>query len=266
MSYFKRFGDTCSGISAFMALIYLFRTFMSTKATDEEMGIIERLKLFVSPTAAPDRYFLAILALMLVISALAGCIFARIPYITPLFSLPPLLLTLDMIKSQYIKDYPMLHLLLAIFAFLGGIYECSRMDRVDGKHRAATAANITAVFFSAFLIWLYRVAVRLEGFAGNELEDLNIFEREVLALAPDMNMGLLLVFAALSLLLVAISLILRDIYFIDAVMALPPVLVLIYLWGAEKITVQSEVVVAFSICVLAARIVPMFMGKAESKR
>ncbi len=265
MHYFKRFGDVCSGIAAFIGAMYLFRTFMGIKVTDEEIGLRERLKQFLSPAESPANQLMAVLVVMLALSAVAGLVLSRLPHITVIFSLPPLLLTLDMIKSGYIVDYPLLHLLLAAIAFLSGIFECARLDRRDGKRRAAIAANIISVGFAVFLLYIYKAAQRVASYTAETSAELNVFKQEIFTDAPNMDMEKMLVFAAIFLVLVALSLSLRDIFFVDAILALPPIFVLMYYWEADKLTVHPEVIIGFAICIFVARLVPTFMcnGKAE---
>ena len=45
MGYFKRFTDFCSGFSAFTAIMFLFRRYMTYKFAEDELGIkYERLR------------------------------------------------------------------------------------------------------------------------------------------------------------------------------------------------------------------------------
>ena len=46
MGYFKRFTDFCSGFSAFTAIMFLFRRYMTYKFEDDVLGIREKLKIF----------------------------------------------------------------------------------------------------------------------------------------------------------------------------------------------------------------------------
>ncbi len=266
MSYFKKFSDFCSGFACFMALIYLFRQFMGFDVADEELGMVGKVKLFLSRTEALDRYLLFVLALMLAISVLAGCIFKKLPYLTLIFSLPPLAMAVDLIKAQYLKEYPLLFLLLCIIAFIGGVYECVRMDRADGRHRAAWGADIVSLGFAAFLVFVYRKAGALAGIAEEDAFELDHFDYEIYSLAENMDIKILLTFAAVYAGLALVSLLLSDIYFIDGILALPPAVALIYLWGAEKLTVHPEIIVTLALANFTARIIPAVSGKATYKK
>ena len=264
MSYFKKFSDFCSGFACFMAVIYLFRQFMVFDVTDEKTGLFVKLKLFLSKTEKIENHLLFVLALMLLISVLAGCVFKRLPFLTLIFSLPPLALTVDLIKAEYLNEYPLLFLLLCIIAFLGGVCESVRMDREDGKRRASWGANIVSFGFAAFLLFIYRRASYVGSVA--EINELCRFDREIYFFAESMDIKLLLTFSAVYAALTVLSLLLLDIYFIDAILALPPTTALLYLWGAEKLTVHPEVIVTFALAVLAARVVPALGGRASYKR
>ncbi len=263
MSYFKKFTALCSGFAAFMTAIYMFRRFMMLDKSEEEQGLLERIKLFVSKEEAYGMYLMLVLLIMLCICVGAGVIFKKLPYLTPIFALPPLLLTLDMIKEGYIEDYPILQLLLTALGFIGCIYECVYMDRADGRHRAAWCADIICIGFSVFLIYLYRKSQALSLLEAEARAEVNKFDGEILAGASEMNMGILLVFAALYLLLTVVSFILKDVYFIDACLTVAPTAVLAYLWSAEMLTFHQELTVSFAVACLVSRLIPMLGGRAR---
>ncbi len=280
MSYFKKFGDFCSGLTCFIILIYLFRTFMKFKPTEEEVGLVGKLKEFLSVDSAYDKRLAAVLVIMLVLSVAVGMIFKKLPYICAVFSLPPLLLGVDMVKSEYIKDYPALCLLLLGIAFVACVLECVRLDRADGRRRTCLCGALISGGFAAYLWWLYDKTQKLlaadaleaEKIAeqaaelGEKVDKFAKFNSEILFGAEDMNIKILAALAAVYAVLAFIGLLLRDIYFIDAVLALAPTVAIIYFWGAEKITFHEEVIVTFAVAVLAARIIPAFSGYAGKRR
>ncbi len=281
MSYFKKFGDFCSGFTCFIILIYLFRTFMKLKPTEEEVGLVGKLKEFLSVESAYDKRLAAVLVIMLVLSVAAGMLFKKLPYICAVFSLPPLLLAVDMVKSEYIKDYPVLCLLLLGIAFVACVFECVRLDRADGRRRTCLCGALISGGLAAYLWWLYDKAQRLLAAEALEVEVEEIakqtaelgekvdkfarFNSEILFGAEDMNIKILAVLASVYAVLALVGLLLRDIYFVDAVLVLPPTVALIYFWSAEKITFHEEVMVTFAVAVLAARIIPAFSGCARTR-
>ena len=262
MGYFKRFSDFCSGFAAFTVLIYLFRQFMVFKPVGDEVGTVEKIKMFLSRTQSLERHLLFVLALMLAVSVLAGWIFKRIPFVSCVFTLPPLAFTVDLIKAEYIDEYPLLILLLCIIAFLGGAIECIRRDREDGRHRAAWLADIVSAGTAALLWYICKNADKLAEFSEEEAMELNYFDYAIYQYSADMNLKILENFAIALVVFVVISLVLSDVYFIDAVLAAVPAVAFVYLWGAEKLAVHPEIIVTFALANFAARVIPAISGKA----
>ena len=266
MGYFKRFSDFCSGFASFTVLIYLFRQFMVFKPVGDEVGTVEKIKMFLSRTQSLERHLLFVLALMLAVSVLAGWIFKRIPFVSCVFTLPPLAFTVDLIKAEYIDEYPLLILLLCIIAFLGGAIECIRRDREDGRHRAAWLADIVSAGTAALLWYICKNADKLAEFSEEEAMELNYFDYAIYQYSADMNLKILENFAIALVVFVVVSLVLSDVYFIDAILALVPAVAFLYLWGAEKLTVHPEIIVTFALANFAARVIPAFSGKATHKK
>lgn len=263
MGYFKKFSDFCSGFAAFTALIYLFRQYMSHSFEDLEGGMTEKIKLFFSQTDNIRNHTMLILALTFTLSVIGGRLLARFPHVSVIFCIPPLLLTADMIRSSLIDEYPMLYAVLAVIAVVGCVAECVARDREDGKKRSAHIGNIVSLMLAAFCFFVARMSdalLTLEDSAG-----LNSFEYEIFRYSQDMDMKVFYIFAAVYALLAVIGFILSDIYFIDAFLALPPMIALIYLWGAECLTVHSELLTVFSVTVFAVRAIPAISGRAIYK-
>ncbi|MBO5203508.1 MAG: hypothetical protein J6B72_02720 [Clostridia bacterium] len=266
MSYFKKFADFCSGFAAFTALIYLFRQYMTFTPHEETEGSLEKLKQFFSKTDEYDNLLLLILALFFVASVLSSRLFAkRLSFIPVVTALPPLLLAVDMIKAEYIKEYPMLYVLFGALGVMAAIYECVRMDRADSKRRSAIAVKVVSLFTAAFCYYVYKKTEELSliSYDGPEF---NPFERELRLYGGDMDIKLLSTAALIYLVLTVISILLTDIYFIDAILSVGPAVWLIYLWNAEKLTVHPELIVTLALCTLAVRTVPAFSGKAVKLR
>lgn len=259
MGYFKKFGDFCSGFCCFTALIYLFRQFMAYDPTQEELGTLEKLKLFFEGTAHPERSMLLRLALLFAVSVLIGRIFSRFPHISLLAAVPPLLLTVDMIKSSYIKEYPMLYVILGGIGFISGCCDCVGADKKYGGNRSAWGGNLLSVCAALFCIYVLRTQAELD---GADVLQMNYFEYEIYARSQTMNMKLFAVLAAIYAVAVLLSLFLSDVYFIHAIVAAVPAVALVYLWEADKLTVHPELMVVFGIVVLTARIIPAISARA----
>ena len=265
MTYFKKFGDFCSGFAAFTALIYLFRRFMSYDFGEEPLGMLEKIKMFFDKMQNINYHLLLILALTFVVSVIAGRVLARLPYVTVLFCLPPLLVTVYMLRASLIEEYPMLYAIFGIIALVSAVVDCLFADRRDGKHRCAYAADAVSLAFVGFCLFVARRYRQLSLLTEDEVRLLGPFDTEILQCGAETGMKIFYVLAVAYVVLTVISLLLTDVYFIDAALALVPVVFLIYYWGADKIAVHPEVVVTFALAVLLARIIPTFAGKAKMK-
>lgn len=261
MGYFKKFGDFCSGFCCFTALIYLFRQFMAYDPAQEEVGTLEKLKLFFEGAAHPERSMLLRLALLFAVSLLIGRIFSRFPHVSLLAAVPPLLLTVDMIKSSYIKEYPMLYVILGGISFVSGCCDCVGADKKYGGNKSAWGGNLLSICAALFCVYVLHTQATLD---GADVLQMNYFEYEIYAQSQTMNMKLFTVFAAIYAVGVLLSLVLSDVYFLHAIVAAVPAAVLAYLWGADKLTVHPELMVAFGIVVLTARVIPAISARAVS--
>lgn len=264
MSYLKRFGDFCSGFICFAGLIWLFTEFMTTEF-QEDMGMKDKLKDFFEGSTRTDNKLMLILAIMLVISIVASVVFKCIPYVTLFFSVPPLMLSIDMVKAEYIDKYPMMYILFCGIAVLSGVWECISMDRRDGGHRLAYAGDAVALIASgsAFFIWK-----RVDVICYSEdiyVVEMNAFDLEIYENFESMDMKFFLTFACVYLGLAIVSLLLKDIYFIDAILSAVPFAVAVYMWSAGTLTVHPELLVTASAVYFAVRLVSALSGTAYPK-
>ena len=264
MSYFKKFADFCSGFACFTALIYLFRQYMVFEPDAEEaVGMLEKLKLFISKTEKYDNRLLLTLALLFAMSVLAGRLFSRrLSFLPVIASLPPLLLAVDMIEAEKIREYPMMYVLFGGLSVVAGMYECVRADRADGKRRTAWARSLTCMCIALFCFGIYRRADEVSrlSFVG-ELEP---WERKLLPTVT-MDIKLLVTVGGVYLVLFVIGMLLTDIYFIDAVLAIAPAVWLIYLWNTERLTVYAHLFVTLGVAYAAVCAIAAFSGRAGTR-
>ncbi len=274
MRYFKKFGDFCSGFACFAIVIYLFRKFMTFEPKVEEtvegaeaveLGLLEKLSQFLSRETALDRYLLLLLAVMLCLSVLGSVIFKRIPYVSVIFALPPVLLTFDMIKSRRIEEYPLLILLLTCLAFVSCLYECIRRDRADGGCRIGMAGDALCLFFGGFLLYLRNKINVLSEIESGDAILLDHFDLEIHGGLEGADPKLLFNLAAVYFVLVLVRIILRDIYFIDLILVLPATVAVVYFWNAGAFTFHGELITVFAVAVLCARLSAMLGGRARVK-
>lgn len=265
MRYFKRFGDFCSGFSCFAALIWLFTEFMSS-TFEEELAFKDKFKVFLEHNGNVERKLMLVLAAMLVISVIASVVFKRLPYVTLLFSVPTLMLSVDMVRDGYIEKYPMMYVLFCGVSVLSGVWECIAMDRCDGGHRAAYAGDVAALVASASAFFIWKRSEFLSCPDLFYVVELNHFDLEIYGNLERMDMKIFLIFACAFVGLALVSLLLKDIYFIDAILSVVPFVATAYMWSAGKLTAHSELLVTAAAVCFAVRLISALSGSAYPKR
>ena len=265
MSCFKKFGGFCSGFACFAALIWLFAEFM-TADFEEEIGFKDKLKVFFEESESLANKLMLVLAVMLVISILASVVFKRIPYVTLIFSVPPLMLSVDMVKDGYIENYPMMYILFCGVAVLSGVWECISRDRLDGGHRVGLAGDAVALAASGSMFFIWKRAEFLSLGESFYILELNHFDLEIYENLENMDIKIFLVLACTYLGLALVSLLLKDIYFIDAILAAVPFVATVYMWSAGKLTAHAELVVTASAIYFAVRLISALSGRSYPRQ
>ncbi len=266
MSYFKKFGDFCSGFAAFTGIIFLLSRFMSSYFGEEPIGMLEKLKMFFDKKLYPDYHLMTCLIISLIASVVFGRLLARLPYIAVLFCIPPVIITVCMYKMSIIAEYPMLYVVLTVVAFITAVADCIWADKKDGKHRGAYAGDVVSLFFSAFCIWTARKYSALSVLEADPENPHSFFENHMLEGGTDIELKLLYALAVLYAVLAVVSFILRDIYFIDAVLVVPPAIFLIYMWGAGKLLLLPEAIVTLALLTALVRIIPAISSRAGNQK
>ena len=72
--------------------------------------------------------------------------------------------------------------------------------------------------------------------------------------------------AIIYIVLALISFILRDIYFIDALLSVPTVVFLVYMWGSQRFTLLPEIFVTLAFAVALVRLIPALSCRANHKK
>jgi len=259
MNYFRKFGDLCSAIGAVGALIFLFRQFMPFKPEGEDVATMEKLKQFFSKETGANNRLWLYLVLFFVLSAIVGRIFAKLPQLATVATLPPLLLLMDGIRGKVFNEYPMFYVCLAAVAFLSCAAECVMRDGEDSKRRAPIGADIVSLCGAALCAFIY--------YRHNEIKDvenaleLNFFDRQMFNEMETSNMEFILFLAIFFAVCAIVSLLLQDVYFIDAILALVPFISTVYMWYSDKHTAQAEMLITVSAALLIFRLMITFSKK-----
>lgn len=267
MSYFKKFTNFCAGFAAFSALAYVFCKFMEympRDAQNELLGKKQKLKLFFDTNAAEENYRLYLLLVAALLFSLAiSMLLKKLPALSFTVTLLPLSLIVTMYADGRIAEYPMLYLLLAGLHTVGSLYECIRRDRETGSHKAHLAVNLATLLgaFGALFVW--RSA---EEFFPVPNPNYNYLEEKIhhsTLLKEDPS--ILWKIAILLLVTVLISVLLREIYFLDAAIALIPAAWVITRDWKGELPICAEFLLTVVLVNVIARIAMMLLLSPKKK-
>lgn len=239
MGHYKKFTDFLAGFSAFAALIYIFRQYMSFK--DEEItSTVEKLKTFFGKDFTKDYREYLILIAIIVIAVAAGRIFAKFPVVSFVFSLLPMIEVLRMFNSGILYERPMIYVMISLLFVSGNVVEAICRDREDGgrRHRAFVQANSAGIIIAGISFFLYYRTEKLSALAEDAVEELNKFDLHILTKYEMADMKVYLVIGIMALVTVAVSLIFRGAYFIDLPLAAVPFVYTVIKWNQDLLTVH----------------------------
>ncbi len=264
MNYYKRFTDFCAGFAAFAALIYLLRSFMPFSPEEAE-GISQKLKLFFERGNSNHRAYLVLIAL-LAISVTVSLIFERLPYISFAVSHLPFLHMIFMLDRGTMQDDPMIYLLLVSLHLSGNILYAIGLDRADGKRRAFICANVCGAMIFALAMLVKRTAELIAPLTEDEIRERGSFALEIFGGLEGGADKLIMRIAVIALVSVAISFVLRDIYFIDAACAAVPLAYTVYLVAAEKLTALPLTIFMLTLAYFIFKLTLTFFEPMAKKR
>ncbi len=218
MTYFKKFTDFVCGAMLFVAALFLIKEYMSFVPEDKLYELDWALKegLTTLPSklsqflhlSTPKSYTAYPLLLgSLAVSLIVGRVFAKLPSVCFAVAFLPFLQILYMLDTGRLYEQKELYLIAGSLHLLGNAADALMRDRQDGRHRLFRIAKISmsvplcvcAVFF-----WL----LPQRESAARYITDSLVHETKVLAI----------MFA----IILAISLILYNVYFVDALLSLVP--------------------------------------------
>ncbi|MBQ7383777.1 MAG: hypothetical protein IJV72_03185 [Clostridia bacterium] len=254
MSYFKRFTDFCAGFTAFHSIIYLIGQFMSFRPTGDDVGMLEKLKLFLAKDHPKSHRDFVILIALLVLSVIVGRIFERLPYISMVFSLLPMIKIILMFCDDKLSDRPMLYIILGILHVSGNVVHAAVLDKADGKRRAFVSTNIFGVAVFTLGLALKTHAAKLTLLDETAIAELGALDLKILEGVESGIYEVIFKLGLFVLISVAVSLILRDIYFLDVIFAAFPLALTVYLLNADKLTAFPAVVLAVIFLYFAFRV------------
>ena len=264
MNYFKRFSDFCAVFAISAAAIYTLRKFMSFNPADAE-GMVEKLKLFFSKDYYRDYRSYIVLITLLTVSLVVGAVLERFPYVGFALSLAPMLQILLMFGDGKLYERPMLYVILGIAHVLGNIVHSLYLDRADGKRRAFICVNLGGITLSALGLWVWNRAKELSLLDEEAAAELGTWDSAILAGVEDGAQSITLKLSLMILVGIAISIILRDVYFIDAAVAVIPFVYSAHLVATEKLRLFPLAIIFITLFYLIFRLLILICEPMSNK-
>jgi hypothetical protein len=239
MKYLKRFTDFCGGFAAFCAIIYSIGQFIMYNP-DEELGTVEKVKFFFFGNYSRNFNAYVVMIALFAISVIIGVIFERFPFVSLSVSLLPLMWTLFMYASEWLYEKPMLYVILALVHTSGSIIYAVLLDKEDGKRRAFWCVNAVGTLIGALCLAIWRRSAVLAAteLTDDEIRELSDIDGEIFGGLEDGNSAKILLFIGIILLVtVVISILLIDLYYIDVILCLLPLLYSLWAFFTELLAV-----------------------------
>ena len=265
MRYFKRFSEFCGGFSAFYAAMFLLSEFMTYKFEDA-MSMKEKLKHFFSEEPLKDYRAYLVLILLLSLSLAVSLLLPRLHAVGFAVAVVPLAHTLLMFRENGLYDRPTLHILLGLLYLFGFLADALLCDRADGRRRAyllTTACGLLIPLMTLLTYLRIRSLSDIEPQAAQELKgiDLTLYQASLTQAQKS-----LVIFAVMLLISVAVSLLLRDIYFVDVIIAAVPAVYAVYYFFSERLPLFSTTVLLLSVFYFLCRLLLMTGEPMRKKR
>ena len=253
MSYFKKFTDLLAGVVIFITSVILIAGYMEYTPPNPEDVIEEGLEvksklenfLFVQMGKEYRQY--VVLIALLVISIAVSRIMKKYPAVSFSFSALPLCQALGMFRNLLIYEYGGLIIVLCVLHVAGTFYDAVYLDKTDNKKRTFIATTLWgaisgAACYAAGELCFFAEKYRARYLADELLENedkldrtLKVFGLRLLNIGPEDEKKVILTIMVLLIVSVAVSVILRGVYFVDVIAAAIPFAYGIYCWHAEKL-------------------------------
>lgn len=264
MSYFKKVTDLCALAAAFVVSLFFLKKYMDYTPYNLNEDAPSKLEQFLKPTTSTDYTMLIPLILAFLISFVVSRVFAKLPYICLSASLIPALYTAYMFENGLLYDQKVLVIILCALHVIGNLAECVTRDSEDGHHRLWIGAKITS--FAGALFCLYTTKLSDKALPPRTEKKLPLFDTEVISEMNAQNMELITTLGWIFLGLLLISLLLYNVYFIDAILSFIPLIFSIYAAFSDRLTICPAVFITLSaICTAAHLMLAAFENNLSYK-
>lgn len=246
MGYFKKFSDFCSLFLAFWGAVFALEQFMTYKFA-EDSELLDKICVFFSDENYKDMYGYVILVLLLLLSFVSGRLFPRSYYLSFAVSFAPLIWAFVLYEQKKLYTQPELFLVLCGIQCAGNVIDSLSLDRGDKKRRAYLSANIAGGALAAFCFYTYfhaRALIESE-LSSKEFDELYSINKIFYESFDSESLRVILIIGAILLAGVLLSLVFRDIYFVDLLIYLPLCAYVSYVFFSGSLP-------HFSLCALAS--------------
>ena len=257
MNLFKKFTDFCAGIAAFVGGLFLIQKYMTFKPLDDEgytrllsydnvnvsdsaseelIAAPSKITQFFTPKLNGDYDYrlLLLLILALAVSIIVGLIFRKLPYVCFFIAIIPALMTAYLLTRGYLYTQIGLFMIVALLHLAGNLFECTVRDREDGKHRLWVCAKISLLFPAAFCLLCTKITDKV--LTMDITDRIPIYHDISTQMTVPDNMEIITRIGWMYLVIFAISTLLYNVYFIDAILSAIPLGYTVYLLYGEFLT------------------------------
>ena len=228
-------------------------------------GMGEKLKHFLSDAPSKEYRFYFALFLTFVLSCALSCAFHKFPHIAVAASSIPLIQTVIMFDGDYLYERPMVFVIISVVHCATCLFECIRRDREDRGCRAALGLDIFGLSTAAFCGYVLYIS---EGIKDIDLEKVNVIEKTLhtAVLQNEADVEIFRFFIIAFCVLAAVRIILRDLYYIDAILSIALAVFTVYKWNVEEISVFGAVLCFVTVSCAVGRFAIMLFCKAREKK
>ncbi len=262
MSYFKKFTDLCAGIGAFCAALFFIVKYMNFDPVISE-DAPKKLEQFLEPTLRSDYTMLLPLILILSLSAVLGCVLRKFPFICFAFSTVPSLYVSFMFEKGVLYELIGITVIVCALHVVGNLAECAIRDKEDGKHRLSAAAKISSLMGAMLCFFVLRLSKTT---APEDTKGLTLFEKDILLDFKPLDAEIISTLFWMFAILLVISLLLYNVYFIDAILSIVPAVYAVHAMLSDNLGAAPSIfLVMAAICTVSHLMLMVFENNLSRK-
>lgn len=263
MSYFKKFTDFCAGVAAFVASLFFIRKYFSFEPRDISPSAPSKLEQFLNPEASKLYTMMIPLILVLLASAVLGRVFKRLPFLCLAISAIPALLVAYLFEKELLYEQHGIFVIAVALHVVGNLAECALRDKEDGRHRLSIAAKLSSAVGMFLCLYVTKYA---DTPLPEKPEKLLLFKQDILLEMKPLDMEIITKLGWIFFILLAISLLLYNVYFIDAILSVVPLVYSVHAMFSGNLALFPTVfLVASAICTASHIVLCVFENNLSYK-